>query len=83
MSHTVFEFSWGHYVAVPNERVSSMLKLLEECFVVDNLYVNNDTIWYIKDNPRKLTMQLVNRFVPEKTAQDMLNKENKDKQNGA
>ena len=64
MSHTVFEFGWGNYIAIPNEKVSAMLKLLEEAMYVDSMYINDKLTWYIINKQRQLSMQCVNRFIP-------------------
>ena len=79
---TVFELGWGNYYALPNDKVSKFLELWEQMVSVDSMYVDNELLWYYKDNPRKITMQLVPNFMLQSHAEKLL-AESKEQTNGA
>ena len=83
--YTVLELGWGNYYAIPNDRLSELLKAFERTTSVDSMYVGNKLFWYVKDNPRPITMQLVEDFESQSTVQSRLDlyNANKEQENGA
>ena len=81
--YTVLEMGWGNYYAIPNENVSKFLALFENMRSVDSMYIGDKMVWYIKDNPRKLTMSLVDTFIPESQSKARYDIAQQEKANGA
>ena len=83
--YTVLELGWGNYYAIPNDKLSELLKAFERTTSVDSMYIGNKMYWYVKDNPRAITMQLVEDFESQSTVQARLDlyNANKEQENGA